>query len=347
MKRVVKRLAVFVALMAMLASSGLAQPEESVRLVIDGPGQTAYLDALLPLLEGAQRSVDVLLFKMSASGRVATDGLIAAAERGVSVRVMLEHGSFASSDAANEAAKAKLEAAGIEVRFDDPDVETHAKLVLVDGRTVLLHSGNWNRPAFEQNVEIGVEVNSLKLSAKVKTWFDRLWKGDDPARLHSPFALVTVAGLPTVALLDSGTERPYQNTVASLLAGAKRSIRLLMYEVTTAKDPTALVDELIAAEGRGVAVTALFDATSAFFGVKRTATAQKVAAKLRGAGATVCFDDPGRLMHAKVVVVDGEQVVVGSSNWTGFALSYNVEADVFLRSKELARELEGQWAGCG
>jgi len=127
----------------------------------------------------------------------------------------------------------------------------------------------------------------------------------------------------------------------------EESFELLMYEVTTAKDPTALVDELIAAEGRGVEVTVLFDATSAAFGVKRTATAQKVAAKLRAAGAVVCFDDPGKLMHAKVVVVDGEQVIVGSSNWTGFALSYNVEADVFLRSKELARELQGQWAGCG
>jgi len=89
------------------------------------------------------------------------------------------------------------------------------------------------------------------------------------------------------------------------------SIKLLMYEGDHGQGSHCLGGR---AEGRGMDVTVLFDATSAAFGVKRTATAQKVAAKLRAAGATVCFDDPGTLMHAKVVVVEGEQVVVGSSN---------------------------------
>ena len=83
----------------------------------------------------------------------------------------------------------------------------------------------------------------------------------------------------------------------------------------------------------------LLDATSASFGIECTATEQKIASKLHKAGAVVCFGDPETLMHAKVVV--------GSTNWTGFAFTDNVEADVFVRSSELAQALQGSGRGCG
>jgi phosphatidylserine/phosphatidylglycerophosphate/cardiolipin synthase-like enzyme len=39
------------------------------------------------------------------------------------------------------------------------------------------------------------------------------------------------------------------------------------------------------------------------------------------------------------MVVDGQLALVGSTNWTYYALTNNNEVSVFIRSKEVAREL--------
>ena len=51
------------------------------------------------------------------------------------------------------------------------------------------------------------------------------------------------------------------------------------------------------------------------------------------------------LMHAKVVIVDGEQCILGSANFTDAGTTRNIEAGVWVRSEEFARTLLGQWRG--
>jgi len=45
-------------------------------------------------------------------------------------------------------------------------------------------------------------------------------------------------------------------------------------------------------------------------------------------------------MHAKVVVIDGRCVVIGSHNWTESALRYNHEVSVLICSSDLAKEVK-------
>jgi len=44
-------------------------------------------------------------------------------------------------------------------------------------------------------------------------------------------------------------------------------------------------------------------------------------------------------LTSKVLIVDGETVLLGSTNWTAAAFQKNVEADLLVRSTETAREL--------
>ena len=41
--------------------------------------------------------------------------------------------------------------------------------------------------------------------------------------------------------------------------------------------------------------------------------------------------------HAKLMVVDGQLSLLGSTNWTYYALTNNNETSVLVRSKEVAR----------
>ncbi len=56
-------------------------------------------------------------------------------------------------------------------------------------------------------------------------------------------------------------------------------------------------------------------------------------------GVDVIYDPLFKTTHAKVMVVDGRLTLVGSTNWTYYALTNNHEVSVLIRSKEVAKEM--------
>lgn len=83
---------------------------------------------------------------------------------------------------------------------------------------------------------------------------------------------------------------------------------------------------LQAARARGVVVRVLNNRES-------------VLATLRGYG-FVCKRYHGeKLVHAKMMLIDGRRVLVGSHNYTQSGFSANLEVSLLLDSPELAREL--------
>ena len=121
---------------------------------------------------------------------------------------------------------------------------------------------------------------------------------------------------------------------------AKSSIRLTMYLFVLPVDRESkvrrLADALIEARKRGVDVKVVLDRNA-----WQDPTAKNLEAfrYLRDRNVEVFYDDEGKQTHAKAMVIDGQTVILGSSNWSESALSRNVEANVLIRSKELAAEL--------
>jgi len=72
----------------------------------------------------------------------------------------------------------------------------------------------------------------------------------------------------------------------------------------------------------------------------------EVYAYLRKAGLSdVYFADPGRRVHDKLLVIDGEWVLEGSHNWSHSALRLNRESSVLIRSQAYARFKEERIKG--
>jgi phosphatidylserine/phosphatidylglycerophosphate/cardiolipin synthase-like enzyme len=105
------------------------------------------------------------------------DAVAAAAGRGLDVRVLIDDCRlYADSADANLAAALVFRERGVPVRFDDPAETTHAKLVIIDGETVVLGSTNWNYYSLERNVETNVALIGIpEVAAPYEAFFESLW----------------------------------------------------------------------------------------------------------------------------------------------------------------------------
>lgn len=129
----------------------------------------------------------------------------------------------------------------------------------------------------------------------------------------------------------------YPSFVSGLLERSNKSIYVVMYvmKYDPKEDPKGdpvnyLISQLVKAKNRGVDVRVLVD------DVTKQSYPDTIT-YLKSEGVPVRLDPrAGVTTHTKMVILDGEWVVLGSHNWTESALSSNNEGSVVLRSKDLA-----------
>jgi phosphatidylserine/phosphatidylglycerophosphate/cardiolipin synthase-like enzyme len=142
-----------------------------------------YTPFLLSCIGEADEQVHVIMYLMKCYPSDTMNGvsqlqraLIAANNRGVDVRVILEQSDYNSSlNATNESSYVYLDSMGIEVRFDPLQVTTHAKLVIVDSRIAVVGSSNWSRAALEENNEMNVRIQDTAAVSAMESYFQDLW----------------------------------------------------------------------------------------------------------------------------------------------------------------------------
>lgn len=314
--------------------------------LIDRPGRSAYCDGVAAAFEAAASSIDLLLSGADVTGVPLWDPLIDASERGVAVRVLLDASDWAPDITAdNRRVVAYLTERGIDCRFDDPAVTTHAKMVIVDRAVVVLGSSNWNEYAFEEHEQANVMIESSQVGEAFAEYFDRLWEGRLPVDgVEIDFGGIGPDGPAIVPIPDGPGTALYASLLLDLLPRARRSIHVAMYRVSVYPNyPGSLANELVgalvSAAGRGLDVRVLID-DCRFYAESADANLAS-AITLYQRGVEVRFDAPEVTTHAKLVVIDGESVVLGSTNWNYYSLEENVEVDVgLLRIPEIAEAFE-------
>ena len=137
------------------------------------------------------------------------------------------------------------------------------------------------------------------------------------------------------------TDTQYVRTAQKMIGESKKSIYVIMFEMAFYdKYPNtpsnSLIRELIEAKKRGVKVEVILEVRE---GEDRTTKRNRRTGKiLSQAGIEIIYDSFSKTTHAKVMVVDGQFTLVGSTNWTYEALTNNHEVSVLIRSKEAAKE---------
>jgi len=168
-----------------VAETTIALSDGSACTVLTGAnGET--LDRAAELIDGATQTVEFTMFTL-ATGNEALDALLRARARGVQVRGVVDGDQVGQPwDAVPT-----LRGAGADVRYN-PGVLTggtgrmHQKTMAVDGRRVLLGTGNWStaaRSAHETAVAIAAPAGAAPwpLGQYVKAEIDRLFDLSPPA----------------------------------------------------------------------------------------------------------------------------------------------------------------------
>lgn len=299
-----------------------AAGEPQVRPVVN----REYLPAVLKLINEASESIEFIQLELNDDRTMAVveKALAAAVQRGVRVRGLLDDGVRF-----NVAALERLLAMGVEAKLDTPEKMTHCKLVIVDGRLVLLGSTNWTGNSMYNNNETNLLLDDPVLAGAFTQYAARLWE-DSAAEPNMP---AVVSGSVTTLL-----NRQYFPAVMELFGSATRHIHVIMYGVSYSPKYAGgkvnqLVEALVEAADRGVEVAMVVDLSN--YNQVLNRVNQPVKDFLAGTDVAIYNDPLDITTHAKLIVAD-DAVVVGSVNWGKAALEERNECCVLVRDAELA-----------
>jgi len=261
---------------------------------------------LLTLIETAKSNLDLTIYLFTDD--IMAAALEQAAARGVHVRVLLESAPYGGGEQNIRTAN-RLRHAGIDVRYTSPSFRfTHQKSLVVDGRAGVIMTHNLTNSSFSRNREYGVIIRDPDAIAEMKAVFEADWERRTPS-------------LPPDSRLVWSPVNARQKVLA-LIGSAKDRLDL---EHQNLQD-RAVVDALVAAAQRGVAVRILMPTPEE--------NERPDVNRIQRAGGDVAFMDVPRV-HAKVLVVDRKQALIGSMNLTATSLDLNRELGILIDEPEV------------
>jgi phosphatidylserine/phosphatidylglycerophosphate/cardiolipin synthase-like enzyme len=141
------------------------------------------------------------------------------------------------------------------------------------------------------------------------------------------------------------TNRDYFPAVIQLFEHAEKSIYVFMFSariyIEYPDDVNwELMHGLIAAKKRGVDVKVILDASS--WNTDNTLKNKHMADSLKAGGVEVYYDPLDVTSHPKLLIIDHRYTVIGSTNWSYYAIELNNEASVVIDSEPVAAAFE-EW----
>jgi len=171
---------IFVAIIVIIASTevvGLPADEVEVTFNRD------YARRLIEEIYNADSVVHIIMFSAGYypqyPGGISDslyDALAYINRQGVEVKLIFDQSDWNPSVTRKNVEVAKhLHELGItEVYFDPPDVTTHSKVVIIDGRIVFVGSHNWTYYALQRNNESTVMIVSREVARVFEQYFSQL-----------------------------------------------------------------------------------------------------------------------------------------------------------------------------
>ncbi len=283
------------------------------------------LDALLAAdIAAAREQVDVAAFDFDLESL--TQALLQANDRGVQVRLVVDDENL--EDVAVEQAMHALTAAGIPVVYDHRNAFMHNKFVVIDGEVVW--TGSWNltdNGTYRNNNNV-LRLSLPQLAENYTVEFEEMFV-DNAFGAHSPAnTLYPVLQLSDGSIIETYFA-PEENVRAAIirhLREAEEEILFLAYSFTDDEIAQVLLEQA----REGIVVRGVFEAR----GAQGEYSEYEV---LRKAGLDVRLDGNPRVMHHKVIIVDGREVITGSYNFSQSAAEENDENLLIIQNADLGR----------
>jgi cardiolipin synthase len=331
----------------------------SVRLLRSG---AEYFPALMDEIASAEREIwlESYIYADDNTGRAVTDALIAAARRGVSVRVLVD--GWGARHYLTRPLERRLLEGGVDLLKYRPEVHPwhfrshrmrrlHRKLCQVDNRVAFVGGINviddMNTPGHTPpRVDFAVCVRGPMLVPIIQT-MQRVWAIVEIAQLRSFDVALFPDEDPDEDPAESAGTQVAKFTIRDNLRHRRDIERAYLAALRTARGEILIATAyffpgvrfrraLISAASRGVRVTLLLQARVEYRLLHYASRA--LYGQLLTAG--VAIQEYHRsFLHAKVAVIDSRWATVGSSNIDPYSFLMSREANVFVRDPSFAGEL--------
>ena len=281
-------------------------------------------DGLAPvraLIDGAQLRIDVKIFVFTADSLL--DGLAAARRRGVAVRVMLNP-SRSSGSRANDGAADRLRAADVAVAWTNPHFAvTHEKSMVVDGKLALIATFNFSDKYFTSTRDYGLVFEDPAVVREVEAGFEADWQR---RRLETP---------DDSPLLWS--TKNAREGMADVIASARHSVAVQHPKFSD----LVIVDRLAAAHQSGARVRILCGGAHGISPPDMLDTFS--ALRLLARGGVSVRRQKGLRLHAKLIIVDDQRAIVGSTNIDRSAFDLRRELAAIVTDADAVNALRRQF----
>jgi len=305
--------------------AGIEKP--SVTSVLN---QNYFLSAQ-EMIQGAEEYIHILFLEIHKDGTTIRlmEDLISAKKRGVETKVLLENNLFC-----NQESLTYLKERGIEAKLDSPGKFLHHKLMIIDGKEILLGSTNWSYMSLDYNNETNVFIRDPTVARYYEEYFQLLWK--DPTQEPR------VPLLKTKKVIPLAVKKDYSDQLHGLLDNAQKRIHIIMYGMRYYPHyPDSIVNiifnDLIEAEKRGVEIKVLLEKSD--YNQKLNSFNEEAARYLEENGIEVRFDPLEVITHAKLIIVD-DVTLLGSSNWGYGGLKLYLGSNVMLLDPQITDSYE-------
>lgn len=268
---------------------------------------------LIQVINAAQRSLDIAIFELDLPE--VGDAILAARNRGVSVRLVTDSDELEISDTL-----ARLQKAGIPIVGDERSPLMHNKFVVVDGQAVW--TGSWNFTANDtyRNNNHALYIQSPQLAQNYATEFDEMF-------IQHAFGPTSPANTPYPQLQIGDTlietcfapEDQCVNKLIQAVSQARQSIRFMAFSFTHDGLAQAISERARA----GVAVQGVFER-------RGSETDFSEFGRLRQQNLDVWQDGNPYTLHHKVIIIDDKTVVAGSLNFSDNAAESNDENTLII-----------------
>jgi cardiolipin synthase len=306
--------------------------------------------------------VEFYIFSLDTTTAPFFDALEDAVQRGVTVRVLLDHWASSHCAGYKETLK-RLDEMGAEWqlmlpvqplkgRYQRLDLRNHRKLLVADGRVAFVGSQNLIDRSYnkKKNLKRGLKWQELmcRLEGPVVASIDMVFatdwvieSGEDVASaaadlrpdLHPP----RTSGDLDCQVVPSGPGFPVENNLQvflNLLYSARK--RIIITSPYFVPDDSMLRG-LMAATARGVHVE-LFVSEIGDQGLVWHAQRSYYGALLKAGVRIYCYPAP-YILHAKHFSVDDEVALIGSSNMDMRSFGLNSEISLMVRSRSFVTEM--------
>ncbi len=329
---------------------------------------SAYFPALAAAIAKAKQTVylQTYIFEVDAAGNLIADALKAAAQRGVTVRVLLD--GFGCKDMPSSFLKA-FKKAGVQVMFYRPKISPwsfkknrlrrmHRKVAVIDEKIGFVGGINIiddsNVPShLPPRVDYAVQVEGALLPSMTAS-VQKLWRRIkithlQPQNMDSDDANRLPKTAKKVASKNANKSVSAAFVLRDNLLHRRDIESAYLKAINAAKSEIIIANAyflpgrrfrqaLIKAANRGVSVQLLLQGRMEYFLMLATHAFYSVFLK----NGIIIFEYRKSYMHCKVAVIDSTWATVGSSNIDPFSMLLAREANIMVQDSAFASELRAE-----